>query len=65
MFEGVKKDIDNITITTSDGRAYNIGCWVKAGLVLLVLYWVVKGCEKLEGKSDSGSAPSATVSEHK
>lgn len=63
MFEGVKKDIDNITITTSDGRAYNIGCWVKAGLVLLVLYWVVKGCEKLEGKSDSGSAPAATVSE--
>ena len=65
MFEGVKKDIDNITITTRDGRAYNIGCWVKAGLVLLVLYWVVKGCEKLEGKSDSGSAPAATVSGQK
>lgn len=64
MFEGAKKDIENTRIVVN-GKEHNIGCWVKAGLVLLVLYWIVKGCDKLEGKSDSGSAPSATVSEQK
>ena len=64
MFEGAKKDIENTRIVVN-GKEHNIGCWVKAGLVLLVLYWVVKGCEKLEGKSDSGSAPAATVSGQK